>query len=209
MVHFHRELELKTPPRSNLGPMSEPWARDITDQVQQNAIAIERMGGDATNDGRINNSTMDTLASQITELQQRQSGIVQAANVSTPSFSTGIQTINVNIQLPRPTDAPRVGWVSVQFTATNSNANQSEVYGSISIDGAVFHRDSRSVPSTNFEPASWGGQKAITGYTGFVASPNSGGLITLVLQAEVAFSTGARVVNFQNIQATYQYGQKV
>lgn len=209
MVHFHRELELTTPPRSNLGPMAEPWARWATEQAQQNAQAIERMGGDASNDGRLNNSTMDTMASQIKELQARQSGLVLASPVSTSSFSAGIQTITVEIQVPRPTDFARIGWLSVQFTAVNSNANQSEVYGSFALDGSVFHRDSRSVPTTNFEPSSWNGQKAITGYTGFTATPSSGGVVTLTLQAEAAFSSGARVVTFQDIQLTYQYGQKV
>lgn len=198
-----------TPPPSYLGPQSEPWGRYITEQVRQNAEAIERLGGDASNDGRINNSTLDLLGSQIKELSQRQAGVVTAPDVFTPEFSSGTQTLTVNIQIPRPKDAARVGWVSVQFTATNSNANQTEVFGSMSIDGTVFHRDSRAVPTGNLEPASWNGDKAITGYTGFTASPDTGGSIDLVLQAQVAFSSGSRSVRFHSIRATYQYGQKI
>lgn len=201
-------MAINTPPKSNLGPLSEPWARWATEQVQQHERAIERMGGDASNDGRINNSTMDNLASQVRELQQRQSGIVLADEVNTGSFSSGTRTINVSLQLPRP-DAKRVGWVSVQFTASNSNSLQTEVFGTMAMDGTVFHRDSRAVPSENTEPASWMGDKALTGYTGFIADPNSGGTIDLTLQAQIAFSTGARSVRFHSIRATYQYGQRI
>lgn len=197
---------MNNPPPSNLGPQSEPWARDITEQVRQNAEAIERLGGDASNDGRVNNSQMDQIAYQINELQQRQSGTVLAPGVTTPTFSTGSQTVNITIQIPRP-DVARVGWVSVQFTATNSNTNQSEIYASMSMDGRVFHRDSRAVPTQNLEPASWNGAKPLQGYTGFTAGPGAGGTITLTLEASAALSTGARFVDYTDIRATYQYSQ--
>lgn len=198
------------PPLSNLGPMSEPWGRYITDQTIANANAIERLGGDASNDGRINNSSMDTMTSQINELYQRQSGLVTSPDVSTPSFSSGTRTVNVTLQLPRPTDAARIGWLSAQATAVNSNSNASQAAASFSIDGVLFHRDSRIVPSSQFDPPSWNGIKAITGYSGFTASPSSGGTVTMQLQASPdIFSSGARTVTFRNIQVTYQYGQKV
>jgi hypothetical protein len=208
VVRLLREHQLITLPPSNLGPQAEPWGREIAKLTVNNSEAIDRLGGDTSNDGRINNSTMDVMASQINELQQRQSGLVRVNSVQTPTFSSGTQTLTVNIQIPRPS-VNRSGWVAVQFTAVNSNANQTEVYGSMSIDGNTFHRDSRAVPSENTEPASWGGEKAITGYSGFVAGPDFGGTITLVLEAEVAFSSGDRFVVFQNIQASYQYGQTV
>ncbi|QDH48061.1 hypothetical protein SEA_DEJAVU_56 [Microbacterium Phage DejaVu] len=199
---------MNIPPPSNLGPLSEPWGREITKQVQENRIALERIGGDFSNDGSLNNSTLDNIAYQINELKQRQSGIVTAVNFSSPSFSSGMVTNVVTIQIPRP-DVPRVGTVSLQFTATNSNGNQTEVYASMEIDGTVFHRDSRSVPTQNLEPPSWGGQKALTGFTGFTATPDSGGTLRLTLQAEAALSTGERSVLYSNIQANYQYGQAV
>ncbi|AWY06382.1 hypothetical protein SEA_TANDEM_52 [Microbacterium phage Tandem] len=196
------------PPPSNLGPLSEPWGREITRQVQANREAIQRLGGDLSNDGSLNNSTLDQIAYQINELQQRQAGIVAIAPFSTATFSTGSVTNVVTIQVPRPAEN-RYCTVSLQFTATNSNANQTEVYATMEIDGTVFHRDSRSVPTQNLEPASWGGQKALTGFTGFIAGPSGGGLLRLTLQAENAFSTGARFVTYSNIQANYQYGQVI
>lgn len=197
-----------TPPPSNLGPLSEPWGREITKQVQENRVALQRLGGDFSNDGSLNNSTLDNIAYQINELRERQAGIVTVAAFSTTTFSSGAVTNVVTLQIPRP-DRARVGTVSLQFTATNSNANQTEVYASMEIDGTVFHRDSRSVPTQNLEPASWGGQKALTGFTGFTATPTSGGTLRLTLQAEAALSTGSRSVRYSNIQANYQYGQAI
>lgn len=198
-----------TPPPSNLGPLSEPWAREITDQVQANRTAIQRLGGDFSMDGSLNNSSLDNIAYQINELQQRRSGVVTADALTTSSFTSPNSVTNViTLQIPRP-DVPRVGTVSVQFTAQGSNSLQTEVYGSFAVDGLVFHRDSRTVPTQNFEPSSWNGLKAITGYTGFTATPTSGGTLVLTLQSEAIFSTGARTVTYTGIQANYQYGQAI
>lgn len=197
-----------TPPPSNLGPLSEPWGREITRQVQEARTALQRLGGDFSNDGSLNNSTLDNIAYQINELQQRQSGVVSIPDFTSATFSSGSVTNVVTIQIPRPAQN-RYGTVSVQFTATNSNSAQTEVYATMEIDGTVFHRDSRSVPTQNLEPASWGGQKALTGFTGFVAGPSGGGLVRLTLQAENAFSSGSRFVTYSNIQANYQYGQTI
>lgn len=197
---------MTTPPPSNLGPLSEPWARYITEQVRGNQTAIERLGGDLSNTGAQSNSGLNLVSSQINELMQRQSGLVTAADASV-TLSSGLAGTSVQIQVPRPSDKARIGWLSVQVTARNSNSLQSEAYVSYSLDGSVFHRDSRYLPTDNLEPASWNGDKAITGYTAFIASPGSGGLLNLDLQAEAAFSTGARTVTFANIRVTYQYGQ--
>lgn len=196
------------PPPSNLGPFSEPWGREITQQVQRNREAIQRLGGDFSNDGSLNNSALEQIAYQIQELQQRQSGSVSFATFSSASFSSGSVTNVVNLQIPQPATR-RFATVSVQVTATNSNSAQTEVYATMEVDGTVFHRDSRSVPTQNLEPSSWGGQKAITGFTGFTAGPGGGGSIRLTLQAENAFSSGPRFVTYSNILAVYQYGQAV
>lgn len=197
---------ITTPPPSNLGPLSEPWAREITKQVEGNRVALERLGGDFSNDGSLTNSTLDNISYQINELEQRQSGTVRGADFSTATFSSGSVTNVIVLQIPRP-DVSRIGTVSLQFTATNSNGNQTEVYASMEMDGVIFHRDSRSVPTQNLEPSSWGGQKALTGFTGFRAGPGYGGTLRLTLQAEAALSPGDRFVNYFNIQANYQYGQ--
>lgn len=209
-MHFLREhsVSIENPPPSNLGPLSEPWGREITQQVQANAEAIRRLGGDVSADGSVSNSALGNISYQINELRQRESGLVMVNDVNTANFSAGSVTNVVTINIPRP-EVARIGWISVQFTAVNSNGNQTEVYGSFSVDGKIFHRDSRTVPTANLEPSSWNGEKAITGYTGFTAGPGYGGVITLTIQAENAYSSGSRFVTYKNIQATYQYGQAV
>lgn len=202
---------ITNPPNSNLGPLAEPWAREITKQTIDNQNAILRLGGDLSNDGSLNNSALDKIAYQIDELRQRQAGTEWYPDFSTASFASPTALTNViTIQLPRPAQL-RYGTVSVQFTATNSNSAQSEVYASMEVDGIVFHRDSRSVPTQNLEPASWNGQKALTGFTGFIAGPGYGGTIRITLQVEAiaAGSTTPRFVTYSNIQANYQYGQAV
>lgn len=204
-------MNINNPPPSNLGPYAEPWARYITEQTQANQTAIERLGGDFSTDGSLNNAALENISYQINELRQRQAGTVRAPDFNTAAFANPTMLTNVvNIQIPRPSQ-PRMGTVSVQFTATNSNFAQSEVYASMEIDGTTFHRDSRSVPTQNLEPASWGGQKAIIGFTGFTAGPGFGGSIRLTLQVEAIYdgATTPRIVSYKNIQANYQYGQAI
>lgn len=197
-----------TAPPNNLGPYSQPWGDWISQQVVQNATQIERLGGDSTNDGVQNNSALDQIANQIQELQARQSGlvIVPDASLNVPG-NGGTSSITIPVQVPRPADAPRIGWLSVQFTAAATTSDSTEIFGSFSLDGNVFHRDSRYVPTENLEPPSWNGNKALTGYTGFVAAPTSGGDLSIVVEGISSFGASSRLINLSNIRVTYQYGQ--
>ena len=160
-----------TPPPSNLGPLAEPWAREITRQVQDQATAIERLGGSLSNDGSATNGSLDNIAFQINELEQRQAGVVFADNLTTARFTQPNTVTNIiTLQIPRP-DRPRVGTLSVQFTAQANSALQTEVYGTFSIDGLVFHRDSRTVPTPHPPPSPWHRLHAIPPYTAFSAAP--------------------------------------
>lgn len=199
---------INTPPPSNLGPQAEPWARWIQGQVEQNARQVEILGGDSTNDGIQNNSILTQIGNQIKELQARQSGLIQGDSVTlNVPGNGGTASTTINLQVPRPVDVSRIGWLSVQFTAEARSADSTEIFGSFSLDGVVFHRDSRYVPTENLEPASWNGNKALTGYTGFVASPGGGGSLEITLEAIASTGTGTRQVRFSNIRVTYQYGQ--
>lgn len=199
---------INTPPPSNLGPLAEPWARWIQGQVEQNARQVDILGGDSTNDGIQNNSTLDQIASQIRELQARQSGLILAdpVTINVPG-NGGTASTTISIQVPRPSDVSRIGWLSAQFTAEARSSDSTEIFGSFSLDGQIFHRDSRYVPTENLEPASWNGNKALTGYTGFVASPSGGGSLSMRLEAISSTGTATREVRFANIRVTYQYGQ--
>lgn len=200
-----------TPPPSNLGPMSQPWAGWITDQTVTNRDAIESLGGDASNDGRINNSALDTLAGNIKELYERQSQNLILPNVTTPSFNNSGATVTATLshQLPRPTDSSRIGWMALNASPSVSPAVTSTVFVTYSMDGAIFYRSSIFLPVADSTPSGWNNMTFFAA-TGFVGSPTSGGLLEITLQA-YGLVTGAatsRTASLSNITATLAYGQK-
>ena len=198
------------PPLSNLGPMSEPWGRFITEQTVTNAEAIERLGGDARNDGRINNSAIDNLASQIKELSARQATISTGANLTTPTFNQTGTTVSATrtIQLPRPSDGARMGWLAVSGDPSLSASLDSTVFVTFSIDGREFYRSSIGLPAASALPSGWD-NFTFQGATGFQASPSSGGTLTILLQARgLSFATGNRTASLTGITATAAYAQR-
>ena len=202
------------PPPSNLGPMAEPWARWQTDQTVTNAEAIERLGGDASNDGRINNSTLDVMAEQINEIYQRQSAYTDAPSITTAPFNgtdTSAPTVAREIQLPRPTDAARSGWLAVSFDLTQSTADFSVAFFTLYVDGQIFHKNSVSFPTNPVTPAEWAASSNIVGFSGFTASPNSGGLVRIEMTPSANFASGSglRTITATNFKVTHQYSQKV
>ena len=199
------------PPLSNLGPMSQPWSDWVTDQTITNAEQIERLGGDASNDGRINNSTLDLLAGQINELYQRSAANVLIPNMQTPGFneSGAVVSTSQTVQLPRPTDAQRVGWMSFNSSPSVSPALTSSVFISLSIDGGVFYRSSLFLPVADSTPSGWNNM-TFSGATGFNASPISGGSLTILYEAygQAFGDVGFRTALLTGISATVAYGQK-
>lgn len=200
------------PPLRNLGPMSEEWGRWIDGVALQHETAIESLGGDGTNDGRINNSTLDSLAGQIGELFNRQATVLSAPDMITAAFneSAGTQTVSVSMQIPRPTDASRLGWVTVSARPGVSPALTTGIFATFSIDGRVFHRTSASMPIQTSIPAGWDAF-SFAGATGFTATPTSGGLVTVTLEAvpEAFGDTGFRQAFLTGITATAAYAQMV
>lgn len=199
------------PPIGNLGPMAEPWRRWAEGQAITNAKAIESLGGDATNDGRANNSQMDTFSSQINELYQRQSSLT-----TDPGFSSDLlapsssQAISRSIQIPRPTDGTRAGWLSITMNGSSSNTTDfSVLFLSFSCDGVLFHRNSISFPIGTSSPLSWRDKANVTAYTGFSASPTSGGLITIDAVAQTQSGGAPRAIIASDIRITSQYSQRI
>lgn len=195
------------PPKRNLGPMAEPWGDWSEAQTLQNAQAIENLGGDSTNDGRINNSTMDLMASQITELYARSSAFVTAADLTTPSFTDAIVSASRTIQLPRPS-RKRMAWISVTGYPTQASAVDTAFFVTMSLDGVPFYRTSTALPAGMVTPAGWL-NASMTGYTAFVASPASGGSVEILLQARGYFGGAAHTTTLAGIQASINFGQPV
>lgn len=198
---------MTTFPMSNLGPQSEPWARAITDQVRQNATAIERLGGDASNDGRVNNSTMDQISAQLNEINQRQASLTTADPITTPSFgSGGSASASRDIQIPRPGDVARTGWLALSFDVSQSNSDFGATFVTVYLDGSIFYKTSVGFPTSNVTPASWGANINISAFTAFTATPTSGGLLRVEITG-TASSGAARTVTASNFRATAQYSQ--
>lgn len=200
------------PPMSNLGPMSEPWGRWQTDQTITNAEAIERLGGDASNDGRINNSTLDVMADQINEIYQRQSAYTEAPSVTTAPFNgttTSAPMVAREIQLPRPTDQSRSGWLSVSFDLSQSSGDFSVAFFTLYIDGNIFHKNSVSFPTSPVTPPAWTASSNVVGFSGFSASPSSGGLVRIEMTPSANFASGdgLRTITASNFRVTHQYSQ--
>lgn len=199
------------PPQGNLGPMAEPWRRWAEEQALTNARAIEFLGGDATNDGRFNNSQMDTFSSQINELYQRQSSLTTDGGFSfTPLPPSSSQTISKSFQLPRPTDATRAGWLSITLNGSSTNTTDfSVLFISLYCDGVLFHRNSISFPIGTSSPPSWRDRANVTAYTGFSASPTSGGLVTMDAIAQTQAGGATRSIVVSDIRITSQYSQRI
>lgn len=199
------------PPVGNMGPMAEPWRRWAEDQALTNARAIESLGGDASNDGRSGNSQMDTFSSQINELYQRQS-----ARTTNPGFSSdplppsSSQTITRSLQLPRPTDTNRNGWLSITMNGSSTNTTDFSVWFiSLYCDNRLFHRNSISFPIGTSSPPSWRDRANITAYTGFVAGPSAGGLVTIEAIAQTQAGGATRTLTISDIDITSQYSQRI
>lgn len=202
---------LTTPPPNNLGPMSQEWGRYITVQTRQNAEAIERMGGDASNDGQVNNSTMDQMASQLNEVNQRQSAFTVADSITTAPFNgggTNAPMVARNIEIPRPADVARSGWLALTFDVSQTTNEFTVAFFTIYIDGNPFHKSSIGFPVSTVTPASWGSGASVSAFTGFVAGPSFGGLVRVEMTGTANFGTVLRTVTASNFQVTNQYSQK-
>lgn len=109
---------MATPPLRNLSPMSEPWGRWAQEELEDLGRFAQTLGQGVGNDGRAQNSSMDNLSSQISELYARRTSVYDMPDLTTtsqpaPAFGVGTSTV----ALPGfPDGAPRYG--SVSLTAT-------------------------------------------------------------------------------------------
>lgn len=193
------------PPLSNLSPMAEPWGRDMQERILASGTAIDRLGGSVSNDGRIQNSSMDLMAAQISELYARSSALVRAGNLTTPSFTDNLVSVSSFVSLPAAS-VPRLAWVSLSCTPSQTGTDDSVVFVTMLLDGQVFYRNSVGLPAGLAPPPGWDGATFV-GYSGFTSQSGTGNL-ELRLQAR-GFSGGApRTVTLSGIQATVNFAQK-
>lgn len=201
-------MSASIPPPRNLSPLAEPWGDWITQQTLQNREAIDRLGGDISNDGMLNNASSDLMADQIQELYERSTQSVPGiGSIATANFTTGTVFATQSFQLPRP-NVPRAAWVSVSCVPYQSSAIDSAVFVTMDLDGTVFYRNSLALPGGLTTPPNWL-NASMVGYCSYQAQPEAGGVITILLQASGFTGGGSHNVELVNIDATVNFGQRV
>lgn len=197
-----------TRPPSNLNPDAEPWGRYVSDEIENSAIQLRDASSDVENSARINNSALDSLASQIREIEARVVLNLDYPSVTTPSFTTGtFLTPLASVIIPAPTDAPRMGWLRFRTNVTQSVSTGTGVFistfrGTSSLQSSfLFVLPSPSMPG-------FGNESGVDAFLSFVGIP--GQPITLDFTARIEAQTPgvARTVTFTR-SATVQYAQRV
>ena len=96
---------MKKPPKSNLSPLSEPWGRYVENSISAINTLLERMTGGFSADASFQNSTLDNLASQIRELEQRALQAVSAPDMLSAIYDAGNATVSTTMTLPAPNES--------------------------------------------------------------------------------------------------------
>lgn len=119
---------MSTPPMRNLPPMAEPWGRWGTEELTRLRSDAEALGANSSSDSRSNNSVMDNMSSQLTELYARQLVAVELPSITiAPTAAGGAWTTrSSSIAAPSPVGGSRYAYVhmSAQIgVAGNANDN--------------------------------------------------------------------------------------
>lgn len=194
-------------PNSNLSPMSQPWGRYAQDQIEDLQGTVERLGIRSDNSGRIQSSSMDLMAGQISELYARGSALAFGADATTPVYTTDTVQVSSTITLPLPLDSPRLAWVSLSCSPVHNSTESASVFLTWIMDGVPFHRASTGVPAGQAPPSGWTNPSYI-GYTGFIAPTSGAGILEMRMQCRGIFGSGPMTTSLTNVQASINYAQK-
>lgn len=191
--------------------MSEPWGRWSEDIALSNARDIERLGGGVDSDGRVQNSSMDNMASQIVELYARQVQPRSASDITTPVFSgSNAESISTTITLPPPIDGDRVAQISASCSPLALTSVGSNVFITMRINGVDFYRDSLPLPpGAGTFPPGWNSSTA-EGYVSLNVPQGSSLVVQFHLMAMgYALEPGNKQIRLSSISASVTYGQKI
>lgn len=198
----------KRPP-SNLNPDAEPWGRWVSKEIESNEGRINALRNDADNSERINNSTLDSLASQIREVDARPSNLWTWPDLNSPSFngSSGpvIMTLPTTIVPPPPDGIERWGWINFNAYLTQSVSAQTDAQVSISINGAQVVGTVMQVPPSPSWPVGLGDSISASFISAFRATSSSPAQIGISIRLD-AYDPVNRVVAISRT-ATVQYAQ--
>lgn len=195
----------KRPP-SNLNPDAEPWGRWVSAEVEETREDLESVRSDIANGERINNSTLDSLATQIREVDSRPSNRYSWANVNSASF--GNTSLSVTIPpsvIPPPDDVARWGWINFNVYLTQNVSADTQVDVSMSMAGETLAATSTIVPPGSSWPTVFGNWIVVNALAAFNASPTAPAQIDTQIFLR-GISGPSRIVTVSRI-ATVQYAQ--
>lgn len=159
------------PPKSNLSPLAEPWGRYVEGEISDLNTFIERSSGGFRADQSFQDSTLDNLASQIRELEERALQAVSAPDMMTAIYDAGNASVSTTMSLPAPTHS-RMAVISASCAPRGMTPRNSVIFIRMSVDGKDFHRSSFAVPLiTSSTPPGWDSFTA----EGYIALPVSAG----------------------------------
>lgn len=191
--------------------MAEPWGRSVDERLDGLDTRLTLLDSGARNSGRMSNSGLDNVASQVAELFARQTHQTVGSDMQTATFGPLNSPPDViqTIQLPRPDDAERIGWLAVQ-----ANVDFNGPSGAFSNGFLTYELDGEMVGSFSFALPFVGAATAFAmgysvSYASFLASPSVGGQLKIILGGRGLAPAGNRQVTASNIRATVQYGQRV
>lgn len=191
--------------------MAEPWGRSVDERLDGLDTRLTLLDSGARNSGRMSNSGLDNVASQVAELFARQTHQVIGNNMQTATFGpiNSPPDVTQTIQLPRPGDADRIGWLAVQANVDFNGPNDAYTNGFLTfeLDGDMIGSFTYSLPFVGATVSFALGYSV--SYASFLATPSRGGELKVILGARGLAAPGTRQVTASNIRATVQYGQRV
>lgn len=202
---------MATVPLRNLSPMAEPWGRSVDERLDGLDSRLDFLDSGSTNSGRMANSGLDNVASQVAELFARQTAQATGSNMDTATFGPLASPPDVvqTIQLPTPPDDNRIGWLAVQCAVSFSGPDDAYSNGFLTyeLDGELIGAFGYALPfvGASFEFASG----YSVSYSSLIAGPNLGGSLRITLGGRGLATAGTRQIFATNIRATVQYGQRV
>lgn len=202
---------MATVPLRNLSPMAEPWGRSVDERLAGLDSRLDLLDSGSANSGRMANSGLDNVASQVAELFARQTSQVVGSDMATIVFgptSTAPDVVQT-IQLPAPDDAERIGWLAVQCAISFAGPDDAYSTGFLTyeLDGEMIGAFSYALPYVGASTAFASGYSV--SYSSLIAGPSSGGTLRIILGARGLATPGSRQVFATNVRATVQYGQRV
>lgn len=191
--------------------MAEPWGRSVDERLDGLDTRLTLLDSGGRNSGRMTNSGLDNVASQVAELFARQTHQAIGSNMQTATFGPTSSPPDVTqaIQLPRPGDADRIGWLAVQANVNFSGPSDAYTDGFLTfeLDGDMIGSFTYSLPFVGMTVSFAMGYSV--SYASFLAAPGRGGELKVILGARGLAAPGTRQVTASNIRATVQYGQRV